>query len=311
MTQSDVSIVILSFRRPEFLRDAIRSVLAQTHPFREILVVDNVSDRSEEVRAVCAEFPSVVFHSTGGNLGFTGGMNRGIALASGERVLLTEDDLILHPDCLRHLVEEEARCGRPGLVSGIVRFTADNSICCAGGHFHLRWNFRAEFPHLNLTGEMPDKRPYDSGYVAGCTILARTDYLRWLEGFREEFFVYCEDVDLCLRVLQQGHMLRIVPESVILHQDPPGKPISPFVDFHKRKNFMMLYLLHAPLHLAFVASLKFGCMEALRGMRLSPPVRRARWAALFWYLRNIPHILGMRRRRPVGGWPRVVPGKAV
>src|SRR5947209_6307903 len=101
-----VSVVVLSYERPALLREALRSLAAQSYAPREIIVVDNRSTVSDEVARVAAEFPSVRLIRNRENVGYAAGMNRGIAEAACEYVYLTEDDITLDRDCIRRLVEQ-------------------------------------------------------------------------------------------------------------------------------------------------------------------------------------------------------------
>ena len=111
-----VTIVVLSFERPELLRKALHSIAVQSEPQCEVIVVDNASPRSEIVRGVVSEFPGVRLIANASNLGFTGGMNCGIAAAAGSYIYLTEDDIELDRNCIAALVAylRAARRGGPG-----------------------------------------------------------------------------------------------------------------------------------------------------------------------------------------------------
>src|SRR2546423_13014018 len=93
---ASVSVVMLSYNRPAYLRRALESVLAQSHRPAEIIVVDSRSPGSDEVaRVVKSSCPQCRLIQMPRNAGFAGGMNRGLRACRGEWVLLTEDDLLL------------------------------------------------------------------------------------------------------------------------------------------------------------------------------------------------------------------------
>ena len=291
----DISVVVLSYRRPGLLRAALASVCAQTLPAREVLVVDNASDRSAEIREVCAEFPAVRLFANPENTGFTGGMNLGLGLVSGSQVLLTEDDIVLDAGCLLQLHGESVRMTRPGLITALILDLADGRICCAGGRIHLGWNFRLEIPERGAPADQAGRLPVDTGYASGAFVFARTSYLRWLGGFRGEFFMYQEDVELCLRVLRLGHAIRLVPAAVAFHHPPSSGGGSPLVEFHKRKNLLVLYCLQAPLPLAALVYIRYGWIDYFRAFRLGRADREIRARALWWFHRNLLKLFRLRR----------------
>ena len=100
-----VSVVLLSYNRPALLAEALASIQAQTYRACEVTVVDNPSPASEEVARLVGRFPDLRLFRSPFNLGYAGGMNRGLELSSGEYTLITEDDIVLDRDCLRRLVE--------------------------------------------------------------------------------------------------------------------------------------------------------------------------------------------------------------
>src|SRR5205085_1414228 len=92
----------------------------------------------------------------------------------------------------------------------------------------------------------------------------RTDYLRRLGGFREEFFLYMEDVELCARVRRRGDPITIVPRAKAYHFEPPEGPVPASVEYHKLKNFVTTYLLHAPGRVLPEFACRYGLLAAAR-----------------------------------------------
>src|SRR5712671_1934828 len=93
--QSLVSIVVLSYARPQLLKQSLDSLVRQSYQPLEIIAVDNRSSRSEEIAKVVEQYPAVRLVANNENLGFAGGMNKGMLEARGRYVYLTEDDVIV------------------------------------------------------------------------------------------------------------------------------------------------------------------------------------------------------------------------
>jgi GT2 family glycosyltransferase len=128
-------------------------------------------------------------------------------------------------------------------------------------------------------------------------IAARTTVLRALGGFRPDFFMYGEDVELCARVLETGRTIDIVPAARVYHHEPPERPEPAMVAFHKQKNLAALYMLHAPLTVlpAFFARyiLVDGCRRLLRDSGTLPT-----WfAAWMFALLHSPRFFADRLKR--------------
>jgi glycosyltransferase involved in cell wall biosynthesis len=109
---ASVSVIIPCYNGERYLAEAIESILAQTYPVTEIILVDDVS--TDNSKAVVARYPQVKCVYLDVNQGPPGAMNRGIVESTGEYiVLLDQDDRLLpraieigvrelenHPDCM-------------------------------------------------------------------------------------------------------------------------------------------------------------------------------------------------------------------
>lgn len=93
-----VSVVIPCYRQAHFLGTAIESLLAQTHPSYEIIVVDDGSP--DDVASVVARFPGVILCRQD-NAGLSQARNAGLARCSGEFVVFLDADDRLLPNALR------------------------------------------------------------------------------------------------------------------------------------------------------------------------------------------------------------------
>ena len=89
---SSVSVVITTYNRPDFLYQALRSVVAQTHPVKQIIVVDDCSPTN--LIQVLKEFPEqdIVYERLEVNSGPNRARNRGVELATGDWVAFLDDD---------------------------------------------------------------------------------------------------------------------------------------------------------------------------------------------------------------------------
>ena len=279
-----VTIVVLSYNRPALLEKALRSSVAQTFGDMEVLVVDNRSESSDEIRRIVSSVPGVRLVANRGNLGFTGGMNRGLAEARGRYVYLTEDDVELEPDCLAHLIEHLERHDEVSLAGPVMWNRQAGTVRCAGGEFDLGSVYRMRIAGAGDT-EVPQTAPFQTMYLPGAAIAARTSELRALGGFRDDFFMYGEDVELCARVMKRGGRIAIVPAARVFHHEPPHHGDSPLVAYHKFKNLGALYVLHAPLRVLPLWVLRYGGVAGIRQLfgdrsSLVPWIKAWMWLTL-------------------------------
>jgi GT2 family glycosyltransferase len=292
-----VSVVVLSHDRPAMLAEALASLKAQSYRASEVTVVDNPSPASEEVARLVGGFEGFKLFRSGTNLGYAAGMNRGIELSAGEYTLLTEDDIVLDRDCIRHLVEYAEADPETGLAGPVIYNKSEGTIRCAAGDFELGGVYRKKVHGAGERDEGQFPHPFRVTYIDGAVMFARTDFWRRLGGFREEFFMYGEAVELCAKVAKAGKSLTLVPQAKVHHfEPPPGANSSPEFVFHRYKNLFLLYLLHARArHLPefFCRYAALGMLRAAGGGSLRPFLR-----ALAWTARRTPSLLRERLRRP-------------
>lgn len=216
-----LSIVIVSWNTARRLADCLHSVPAGAEGLpHEIIVVDNASTDGSPAM-VAREFGSVQLIRNVANLGFARANNQGIRASLGRYVLLLNSDTIVPADALAALVQfmddhpEAGACG-PRLARADSRaqpfaFGGDPTIAylLARG-----WN-RLLFRRSLHDWETNVAQAVD--WVSGASLLARRDALEQAGGFDENFFLYFEDNDLCLRLRRAGWKVFYNPNVTITH----------------------------------------------------------------------------------------------
>lgn len=289
-----VSVVLLSHNRPQLLKQALASLLSQTYSNIEIMVVDNRSPASAAIAALVAQFRNVKLISLARNEGYTGGMNAGIAAATGEYVYLTEDDIISDERCLESLVSFLSVHRDVGIASGVMFNKESGTIRCAGGIVALDCVFSMTI--LGAGAVNLCRLPLHCvNYVPGAMVFARTAFLRELGGFRSDYYMYFEDVELCLRVVKYGYRIAIVTHAKCFHWEPRAQNGCRSVSYHKFKNFIATYLLHASPRVLPRFVVRYSLGEAIRALRNDP--KHLGVLALAWYYAASNAVALLRGRR--------------
>jgi GT2 family glycosyltransferase len=126
-------------------------------------------------------------------------------------------------------------------------------------------------------------------------MFARAAFFRGFTGFRDDFFMYFEDVELCARAIRAGKRVMVQPTAVVENLDPPSSaPSTPAAEFHKIKNLFAIYLLHGSAAVLPAFFLRYGFIAVLRSPFSASG--RLRMKALLWIARNLPRLLADRRR---------------
>ncbi|MEI9894329.1 MAG: glycosyltransferase family 2 protein [Chthoniobacter sp.] len=224
-----LSVIIVTYRSAKDIVACLHSLPRQLLGRGiEVIVVDNASP--DETESLVREgFPWVRLISAGGNLGFSRANNRGTAEAVGEHILFLNPDTIVNEAAL--LAGLERVRAEPGigiyspklvLADGSMDLACRRSIPTVWDGFTRASGLARCFPHVrslagyNLT-YLPEDGTYDVGAVNGAFMLISRRHLARIGLFDERFFMYGDDLDLCLRCTRAG--LRVVYDGryAIIH----------------------------------------------------------------------------------------------
>ena len=253
-----VYVVVLNWNGERDTAACLDSFLCQRGVQTEILLVDNASTDGSGER-LRERYSSISYLQTGANLGYTGGNNCGIAwaLARGAAwILVVNNDTVADPDCVQRLLAAAASDERLAAVAPlIVRCDDPARVWFAGGRFD---QVRAVGVHENegalasavtadiLGGQHQAWRPCT--FLTGCCLLLRSSALQEVGGFRDDFFAYCEDLELSLRLLRAKWRIAWVPAARIAHRVPPrDAEATPAQIFLRDRNRRRLVRLHYAL----------------------------------------------------------------
>jgi GT2 family glycosyltransferase len=288
-----VSVILLSHNRPGLLARALESVCSQSYQNLEVLVVDNRSDVSDRIAEIVARFPGTRLVALPDNVGFSGGMNRGIREAHGDYVYLTEDDIEVAPGAMTALVDYLDGNAVAGVAGPVMFNRTSGTIRCAGGYVTLGSKYQMRIVADDGIAARPRRTtPYTVGYLPGASMMVRRAVFQSVGAFRDEFFMYGEDVEFCARVCRAGIAIAVVPEARVLHDDEVSHAPAT-IEFHKIKNFVSIYLIHARLSVLPLFVARYGAGGFIRALQEGRGVLHLRaWA---WALAHAPRFLLERR----------------
>ena len=232
-----VTAVVVNHDAGDALSQCVTSLWAQE--VSAVVVVDNNSTDGSAERLMAMD-PQVLLVSTGTNLGYGAGVNRGVAAAP----LPTEFILVSNPDLVVH----------PGAVGAMVgAFDDDHSLGIAGPRIlqedGSRYPSARRFPELTdalghaLLGLIAPRNRFSRRYkmqgdeplettavdwVSGACFLVRRRAFEDLGGFDEAYFMYAEDVDLCWRAHRAGWGVAYVPSGSVTHQQGTATSRRPY-----------------------------------------------------------------------------------
>jgi hypothetical protein len=225
----DVAVVVVSHRSAAWLDPCLDSVRRHAGNVQlEILVVENGG--TDESRALVTRSPGRAQWIEIPNRGFAHALNVGVASTSAPFVLLLNPDTEIVDGTLERLVAELDSHPDVALVGArqvwpdgelqytirrfpsVVRWLGE-SLGSEG------WPRRLRSPLLGERELAPAvyDRPTRCDWTVGSFMLARRAALDAVGGFDEDYFLYCEEPDLCLRLRQKGWGVQHRPELTVVH----------------------------------------------------------------------------------------------
>lgn len=242
--QTRVAAIIVNWNRGDLTMRAANSLLSQLGAADRVMLVDNGSsgDDAEWLSAHYAEDPRVEVVRLAENTGFTGGVNAGYAVARAalpEHVLLLNNDAIAEPNCIAALVLA-ARTTGAGVVGALVRSASDKVI----------------FSGRSFPGELfgrPRVTPVEPGgwthvgRADGCAMLVAGDVADtrfrangWLLDPR--YFLYWEDVDLCMYAKSIGRPTIVCFDAAVIHEvaASSGGAFNPRGTYYQTRNRVII-----------------------------------------------------------------------
>jgi GT2 family glycosyltransferase len=224
-----LSIIIVAYQSRDEIRPCLASLPREIGGgVVEVIVVDNSpGDGTAEIMQ--RDFPWVRYVAPGENLGYGRANNLGYGQSSGECILFVNPDTISNTAALEHCLrrlQTEPDMGfiSPKLVQadGSMDLACRRSIPTLWDGFCRASGLAAAFPRTawfagyNLT-HLPENGTYDVGAVNGAFMMTRREVLDRVGLFDEAFFMYGDDLDLCIRMARAGYRIVYDGRVQIIH----------------------------------------------------------------------------------------------
>jgi GT2 family glycosyltransferase len=231
-----LAVLIVNWNVRELLRACLTSVyadLASGGPEAEVWVVDNAS-QDDSLDMLRADFAQVRLLASPENLGFAGGNNlalRFMGEATPPRyVWLLNPDTEVRPGAVGTLVDFMDRHPRVG-VAGARLFYGDGRFQHGNFGFPGLWQILFDlfplpgrFYESRLNGRYPRSwyargEPFAVDHPLGAAMMVRWDAIAQAGPFDQEFHMYCEEIDWCMRIKRAGWDIYCVPQAEVVHHE--------------------------------------------------------------------------------------------
>lgn len=249
------SVIIVNYNAGAVLRDCVESVLAASGD-PQIIVVDNGSTDSslQQIAEIMATRSHCEIVRNDGNIGFSAAVNVGATHATGDYLVL------LNPDCViqRHTLQSTIRVfdDYPGAgIVGALIFGADGreqsgsrrrepSLSRSLRRFLVidRIPLLSGSGPLNQHREPLPKTPILVDAVSGSFLVIKREIFSAIGAMDENYFLHCEDLDLCRRVREAGYNVVFAPNISVVHYKGVSSRSAPLrVAWHKHRGMWRYY----------------------------------------------------------------------
>lgn len=249
-----IAVVIVAFNVRNDLLRCLDSLATQRLDVpMHITVVDNQStDRT--AAAVRERFPEVqVIESA--NVGFARGNNLGIRASTSAIVLLLNPDTIVPPDAVASLRSSLLADSSIGIVAP--RLVDD------GGRAELSFGwpmsplgelaqkitghlYAARAPLVAAAVDRWTRRAGDRAWVSGACLMLRRHDLEAVGLLDERYFLYTEDIDLCMAIRARGQRIRFCPDIEVQHLRGRSGASNARTELYRRASHLAFYAKHHP-----------------------------------------------------------------
>lgn len=247
-----LSVVVVSADSGPSLRACVDEIFLSSIPL-ELILVDNAS-RDGVPSAIERAYEhdtrlKVIYNHR--NLGFGPAVNLAARKACGEALLVLNPDCLLSEAAAQRLLAVLAERPKAGLIGAVV--------CDAAGHADPASRRRDPLlkralnsmlgrtgEAVNVGGEIPSE-VIEVEAVSGAVILMRRDFFSRIGGFDEDYFLHCEDLDLCRRVRDIGYQVLLVGDVRVPHGKGGSSRHRPvFVSRHKHRGMWRWFKSYDP-----------------------------------------------------------------
>jgi GT2 family glycosyltransferase len=204
-----VSIIIPTFNRKDELRECLKSIYRQDYPNFEVLVIDNGStDGAKEM--ILEEYPDVKLFSNRRNLYISKARNFGIARSLGEYIwFLDSDSVISNNHCMFKMVELMKADSTIGGIGGVVYQYRDDST-------RMAIPKKCMFDMIQ-DWDREDFELVECDYLITANLLTKKAIVLKYGGFSEILGLFCEDVDLGIKISKCGLKNITDRRTTVLH----------------------------------------------------------------------------------------------
>lgn len=236
MKKHKLVIILVNYNGFDITKDCLNSIDESEMPY--VVLVDNASENPEQLELLKENYPLLHIIQNDFNFGFAKANNIGIEWAKENidfefLMLLNNDTVVTKNACLN--LTEHFKKPNIGIVSCRIMFEYTPELVWYGGAYINMYKYHPQVADYGLaptkTGSLVSR---SVEFMSGCLMMFSKESITKLGGFDGGFFMYVEDLELCIRCKKEGMILWYDADTVIYHKvqgsvskDLAGKEMLP------------------------------------------------------------------------------------
>jgi N-acetylglucosaminyl-diphospho-decaprenol L-rhamnosyltransferase len=209
-----LTIQIVNYNSRENLRACLRSI-RENISGRENLQIIVINNDEERLEKFPEEF-GVELIEKNENIGFGKAHNLGLQAAKGKYILFLNPDTKIFPSAAEKLLDVFSTDEKIGIAGPV--HVGEENISEEDYFGPRRTPLSTIGSKISRKKQPVSKGIFETDWVSGGAMMAKKELLSELGGFDGNYFMYFEDVDLCLRAKKKGWKVVVHPEAKIFHK---------------------------------------------------------------------------------------------
>jgi O-antigen biosynthesis protein len=269
----DLSIIILTYNSAGYIIPCLESIFKIykkeiDDATYEVILFDNASQDNtvsltkdffvginkplRKISDAELTYKNIILHENGKNSGFGKGVNEAYTLCNGRNILLLNPDAVIQDNSFKKAIEYLDTHPHTGIAGGKILNVSGEPEKSAGKFYSIANSFILAMgleEAFKIRFSPDDIRPVD--YVSGGFMFMKRDVFEMLGGFDENYFMYVEDMDICLKAKKMGYGTVFIPDTGIIHHGQKSSDRS-FAVVSIYKGIVMFHRKHGSIFSLFL-----------------------------------------------------------
>lgn len=282
------SIISVNFNQPKVTIDFLRSVKLNTELSGvEVILVDNGS-REDHHADFMLEYPDLIYIRSEQNLGFAGGNNLGIRVATGDYLLLLNNDTEITANLISELSGTLERNQEIGMISPLLLYYDAPEVIQYAGFTEMDYLTcrNKGIGSMEVNKGQYDNDSRETAFCHGAAMMCRRADLEQAGLMEDQFFLYYEELDWCEKFKRAGKKIWFTGRTKVYHKESMsvGKESS-IKTYFMTRNRMLFIRRNTGLLNTFLFSLYYIGIACPRQIFFY--LRKGRRDLIKWVLRGI------------------------